>query len=261
METIDFIEVPHLQEISNFLPVNPEDEEDVIGYIQNISNLIAVNYRYEQYQFAYFGIHLLYMTYIYSTAWKVSQMEPNRYKDAIVFARSYKGRDNELNIVDADSIFNFSLMPEGDISKLFRIIGLDNSQIVAVSNLVDSRNEMAHATGKIQLLTEDSFEVKTTSIYHSIRNIHKSMETLIREWYSQELIRFCKGEYSDYDEARDFILEHMIQSFKLSINELLICNNMSVKKLISEHRDFEESLKSFKKELSDYCKEAGYIQD
>ena len=88
-DVVDYTEVPYLQEILNFLPINPDDEEDVINYIQNITNLVAVNYKYGQYQFAYFGIHLLYMTYIYCTAWKISQIEPERYKDAIVFARAY----------------------------------------------------------------------------------------------------------------------------------------------------------------------------
>ena len=51
-DTVDFTEVQHLQEILNYLPINPEDEEDVVNYVQNVTNLIEVNYRYGQYQFA-----------------------------------------------------------------------------------------------------------------------------------------------------------------------------------------------------------------
>ena len=108
-DVVDYAEVPYLQEILNYLPIDPADEEDVINYIQNITNLIAVNYKYGQYQFAYFGLHLLYMTYIYCTAWKIGQIEPERYKDAIVFARPYNGRERDLKIEDADSIFAYSL--------------------------------------------------------------------------------------------------------------------------------------------------------
>ncbi|MDD3034688.1 MAG: hypothetical protein PHT25_08845, partial [Bacteroidales bacterium] len=39
-----------------------------------------------------------------------------------------------------------------DIAKLFKIIELDNSQISMVGNLVDTRNEMAHASGIIEIL-------------------------------------------------------------------------------------------------------------
>lgn len=137
-DVVDYTEVPYLQEILNYLPIDPADEEDVINYIQNITNLIAVNYKYGQYQFAYFGLHLLYMTFIYCTAWKIGQIEPERYKDAIVFARPYSGRE------------------------------------------------------------------------------------------------------------------------KLSTNELLICNEMSINGLITEHRGYQTKLRDFKKSVSDHCLEMGY---
>lgn len=258
-EVFDYTEVPYLQEILAFLPINPEDEEDVNGYIQNINNLIAINYKYEQYQFSYFGLHLLYMTYIYSVAWQISQIEPERYKDAIVFARAYNGRERDLKIEDAESIFAFSLMPEKDISKLFKIIDLDQNEIANVCDLVDSRNDMAHASGRIQLTTADSFEVKAYNVLASMIKINKCLEKLVRRWYAQVLISFCKGEYDGYNEPIDLITEYMLQSFKLSINELLICNDMSISSLITEHRGYEKKLKAFKKALSEYCQNAGYI--
>lgn len=258
-EPIDFSEVPHLQDILNYLPINPEDEEDVINYIQNITNLVAVNYKYGQYQFAYFGIHLLYMTYIYCTAWKIGQIEPERYKDAIVFARPYNGRERDLQIEDAGSIFAYSLIPEKDIAKLFKIIDLDKSQISVVSDLVDTRNDMAHASGKFEILTEDSFETKVASVCSSMDSIHRCMESSIRKWYEEILLSFCAGEFEGYDKPEDILSEQMIQSFKLSTKELLICNEMSVSRLITEHRGYQAKLKTFKKAVSDYCQEMGYI--
>lgn len=258
-DVVDYIDVPFLQEILNYLPINPTDEENLINYIQNITNLIAVNYKYEQYQFAYFGIHLLYMTYIYCTAWKIGQIEPIRYKDAIVFARPYNGRERDFNIEETESIFAYSLMPEKEIAKLFTVIELDKSQISIVSNLVDMRNEMAHASGKFDILTEEILEVKANNVLTSMRNIHRCMNKFIRKWYEQVLLSFCKGEFEGYDEPRDVIIEQMIQSFKLSTTELLICNEMSVSGLITEHRGYQSKLKNFKKVINDYCQEMGYI--
>lgn len=259
LEAVDYTEIPYIQEILNFLPINPEDEEDVINYIQNVTNLIAVNYKYGQYQFAYFGVHLLYMTYVYCVAWKISQIEPERYKDAIVFARPYNGRERDFKIEDTDSIFSYSLMPEKEIAKLFRIIGLDKSQISVVSNLVEMRNEMAHASGKFEILTEDIFDAKVSNVITSMRNIHRCVDGLIRKWYEQVLLSFCKGEYEEYDDPKDVIAEQMIQSFKLSTNELLVCNEMSVSGLITEHRGYQTKLKDFKKAVADHCQEMGYI--
>lgn len=258
-DAVDYTEVPYLQEILNFLPINPDDEEDVINYIQNITNVVAVNYKYGQYQFAYFGIHLMYMTYIYCTAWKIGQIEPERYKDAIVFARPYSGREKDLKIEDADSIFAYSIIPEKDIAKLFKIIELDKSQISVVGDLVDTRNDMAHASGKFEILTEESFDIKVSSIFTSMNTIHRCMNKPIRKWYEQVLLSFCAGEYEGYDEPKDIIFEQMIQSFKLSTNELLICNEMSVSSLITAHRGYQTKLKEFKKVVSEYCQELGYI--
>lgn len=259
LDTINYTEIPYLQEILNFLPINPDDEEDIINYVQNIANLVAVNYKYGQYQFAYFGIHLMYMTYIYCTAWKIGQIEPERYKDAIVFARPYSGREKDLKIEDVDSIFSYSLIPEKDIAKLFKIIELDKSQISVVVEIVNTRNDMAHASGKFEILTEESFDVKVSNILTSMNTIHKYMNKPIRKWYEQVLLSFCAGEYEGYDEPMDIISEQMIQSFKLSTNELLVCNEMSVISLIAAHRGYQTKLKYFKKVVTEYCQELGYI--
>ena len=256
---VDYTEVPYLQEILNYLPIDPTDGEDLINYIKNITNLVAINYKYDQYQFAYFGIHLLYMTYIYCTAWKVSQIESARYKDAIVFARAYNGRESDLKIEEANSIFVYSLMPEKDIARLFRIIGLDKSHISVVSSLVDARNEMAHASGKFEILTDVIFDAKVRSIINSINNIHLCVTLLIRKWYKQVLINFCTGKYEEYDNPDDIILEQMIQSFKLSTRELLVCNEMSVRTLIAEHREYQGKLMSFKRAMRQYCAERCFI--
>lgn len=259
-DTVDNTETPFLQELLNYLPIEPTDEEDILNYIKNITRLININYKYDQYQFAYFGIHLLYMTYIYCTVWKISQIEPDRYKDAIIFARAYSGREKDLKIEDTNSVFVYSLMPEKDIAKLFKVINLDKSQISFVSDLVDARNEMTHASGKLEVLTEDIFYAKASNVINSMKNIHRCMDAPVRKWYGQVLIDFCEGKYEGYDNPSDVIFEQMIQSFKLSVNELLVCNEMSIRYLIAEHRNYQKKLNLFKKTMKKYCKEKGYVR-
>ena len=258
-ESLEYTEVPYLQEILNHLPIDPVDEEDVNNYIQNVTNLIEVNYKYGQYQFAYFGVHLLYMTYIYSTAWKIGQINSERYKDAIVFARPYNGRESDLKIEDAYTIFAYSLIPEKDIAKLFKIIDLDNSHIKNVCDLVDTRNDMAHATGRFEILTEEAFIIKASSVHASINAVHSCMERQIRKWFSEVLLGFCAGEYADYDKPEEFISEQLMQNFKLSVAEMLVCNVMSVSSLITQHRGYEQKLKAFKKAVASHCEDMGYI--
>lgn len=162
--------------------------------------------------------------------------------------------------IDFDKIIYIddSYFKEKEIAKLFTVIELDKSQISTVSNLVDTRNEMAHASGKFDILTEEIFEAKANSILNSMKNIHKCMDKPIRKWYGQVLLSFCKGEFDGYDDPKDVIIEQMIQTFKLSTNELLICNEMSINGLITEHRGYQTKLRDFKKSVSDHCLEMGY---
>ena len=258
----DMIEIQHLQDMLEYLPMNPSDEENIAVYTQNITNLIAVNYKYEQYQFSYFGFHLLFMTYIYCTIWKISQIIPDRYYDAITFARPYNGKEKDLKIDAVKSIFEYSLVPEKDIGKLFKIIDLDTSQIDKLASLVRVRDNMAHASGKFEILTEDIWDTKLREIMSSVKNIHRSMEKLIRRWYSQLLLDFCAGKYKDNyneDDVADFITEQIIQDFKLSIKELFVCNEMSITDMIAEHMENRAKLKNFKEDFNIFCKDMGYL--
>lgn len=259
----DYGDIPDLQAILNFLPIDPDDKEDINNYVKNITATVYTNYKNGHYQFAYFGVHLLYMTYIYCTAWKIGRIESQRYKDAVIFARSYSGREKELDIEEASSVFAYSLMPEKDIAKLFRIINLDKSRIAEVGNIVETRNDMAHASGKFEIISQETFEAKIHSILSSMRMIHKNMATLIKKWYSDILLQFCSGQYNDYSDQEfdDFIYEQMIQTFKISINELLLCNSMSLKKLIATNLGYKNKLRTLKNSLNVYCVEKGYTED
>jgi hypothetical protein len=256
-DTIEFAEVPHLKEILNYLPISAADKEDVSRYLQNITNLVTVNYKYEQYQFAYFGLHLLYMTYIYFTVWKISKVIPKRCEDATVFARAYNGR--AFNLLNVESIFEYSLVPEKELPKIFSLIGLDGGQIGTISGLVDVRNDMAHATGKFEIPNDMEFESKANSICVSMRNIHKCMANQIKAWYQDILLKYCSGKFEVYTDINDFIFEQMIQNFNLSVNELFACNEMSIREFASANPMITNKLKSFKESLRFYCENHEYV--
>lgn len=255
MIDIDYTEVPYLQEILSYLPINPIDSEDLTTYLENVSNVIAINYKYGQYQFSYFGVHLLFMSYIYCSIWKISQIESNRYMDSLMFVRAYNGRENDLHIDinNIDSIFNYSLIPEKDVSKFFKIIELDISQIKQISNLIGLRDEMAHALGKFKILTAEEFDIRIDSILKSMEQINSKMTSIMKKWYLNVVLDFCNGKYNEYSNETDFIEEQMVQNFKLSINELLKLNSVSLSSLISQRRMLKNKINKFKKSLNSYC--------
>lgn len=257
-EELDLTEVPFLDEIIKYLPIDPIDEEDINSYISNLVNLIIVNYKYAQYQFSYFGLHLLYMTYIYCTVWKISIINPERYKDAVLFARPYERKKIDLEHIK--SIFEYSNIPEKELPKIFKIIDLNGGQMRIICDLVDTRNEMAHASGKFEIVTEEIFYSNINAIYSSIKNIHRCMDAQIRKLFSNLLIDYANEAFkNDYSGIIDIIEQEMIQINNLSIFELLVCNEMSVKALSDKYPKKKEKFNEFKSALKQYCIDNEYI--
>jgi len=257
MEGLDFVDVPYLDEILNNLPISANDKEDVDAYLGNIVNLVNVNYKYEQYQFAYFGLHLLYMTYIYFAIWKVSKANPARYEDVVVFARPYQG--SKLDFLNIESIFEYSYVAEKDIPKIFKIIGLDGGQIGIIQGLVDTRNDMAHASGKFEILNEDAFFLSANSMFTSIKNIHNCMKKQIRNLHRDFLLKIIDFDFDDEASAKELIFEQLIQNLNLSVNEVLECNEMSLNSLSNEHPAHADKFATLKSALKNLCEERGYV--
>jgi hypothetical protein len=253
ISAISFSDVPYLEELLNYLPIEATDRKDVNTYLRSITESILVTYSNEQYQFAYFGLHLLYMTYIYFSVKKISQINPERYKDAVIFAKPYHNKELDFNNIS--SVFDYSLVPEKELPKIFEIIELNVGQINKIGNLVESRNEMAHANGWFAILNEKDFYVAASVLCDSVRNIHSRMDGQIRNWFKDFLLRFCNKEFEEYgnDDISDIIKEQMVEGFNLSAQELLVCNEMSIKSLVSEKPEYKNDLDKFKKALRGYC--------
>ncbi|MDR2010488.1 MAG: hypothetical protein LBQ22_08395, partial [Bacteroidales bacterium] len=132
-------------------------------------------------------------------------------------------------------------------------------QLGNISGLVDTRNDMAHASGKFEIPNDVEFASKANSICTSMRNIHKCMINQIKTWYQDILLKYCSGEFGAYTDNNDFIFEQMIQNFNLSVNELLVCNEMSIAKLTATNPAIRDKLKFFRKSLKAYCENQGYV--
>ena len=55
-------------EILDYLPIDDLEVNDYVGPLFKSS---LVTYEKEEYQFSYFAVHLIFMTYIYLTIWKI----------------------------------------------------------------------------------------------------------------------------------------------------------------------------------------------
>ena len=219
-----------MEEVYDILEYLPIDDVEVNDYVSPLFNSASVTYEKEQYQFSYFAVHLIFMTYIYSTVWKIGQFHKDDYEHSLLFARPYNGSD--VNLKEIKSVFDFSHLPEKDIFEFFALIGLENGYIKSTKKLIDYRNEMAHATGRFQIASEENYESAISEILNVTAKIHEKLSLTIRDWYREELIYYAKNELSEqYSSILDYINNIFINRLSFSQRELLVCKEFGLSKL------------------------------
>lgn len=256
MQELQIIYPDWISEILNYLPV---DDLVINDYTSSISKSIAVNYNNGEYHFCYFATHILFMTYIYTTVWKISEIHRNRYMDSFIFARPYNGC--KVDFSNIESVFDFSYIPEKEVFKFLNLIDVDNSFIVQLSKLVKRRNDLAHASGKVVLETKEKFDSEVNTLLSILTKINQKMILTIRCHNERILLAYIKGDFiAEYDNVKDIIKYELIELFSMSLKELEICKEMGISKYSDrENYSFSslelEKIKEFHKEVGGYYKD------
>ncbi len=220
------------QIIDEFYSLLPIKDDEVAQYVSSVFPSIQNSNNNEQYQFSYFGVHLIFMTYVYCIVWQISKLSQNRFMDTAVFARTYNGCEEKLKFHDIKSVFNLSHMPETDIINFLCLLNVDASDIGQARKLVKYRNEMAHANGKIQIASLNEFETAIKEIQSIIKCIEKKMELYIKEYYGNVLRVFLlENEYGDYNNWDDIVNEHLVVELSFSKRQLEYCTNFGLTRI------------------------------
>lgn len=213
-------------EIGNYLPFY---DVEVSDYVKPLFDSAIATFEKEQFQFSYFAIHLIFMTYIYSAVWKIGQFHKEKYEHSLLFVRPYRGKENKVDFKQVKSIFEYSLLPEKDIFEFFRLIELDNGYIQSTKKLIEDRNDMAHATGKIKISSSADYFNAIKDILSVIYQIHKRLTFTLRNWYHDELLTYAKnGLNEEYDSINDYLESVFFDDYHLSRNEFLACKEYGV---------------------------------
>lgn len=216
-----------MEEAYELLEYLPLDDIEVNDYVSPLFKSASITYEKEEYQFSYFALHLIFMTNIYSTIWKVEKFFKERYDDSLLFARPYNGSEEKFK--KTNSVFKYSFLPEKDVFELFSLIGVDKSYIRNIKDLIDTRNEMAHATGKFQILTVEEFNVAIKGLLRVSENIQTKLNLTIREWYMSELLQYAKNKLPEnYPTPLDYINDAFLNNYSFSKKDLLACNDFGI---------------------------------
>lgn len=214
-----------LDEIARYLPI---DDIEINDYKDRVMTTININYKNGEFQTAYFAMHLLFMTYIYSLIWQINVCNNEKYNIATIFAKPYNGK--KLDFQKIESVFDFSLMSEKEIMNFLHLIDVDKSYIGILKKQVDKRDSMAHASGVYTILNIDMFNAEKNNIFRIIEKCNNDFcnNVLIYE-YSK-----CLNNYFESDEGKkisDFVSEELISKYSLSKKQLEYIASLTLRRL------------------------------
>lgn len=228
-------------------------------YLYDLEKAIINNYDVGNYQVSFFYAHLVFMSYVYYCVERAYQIQPDRMKDIFYPINAYNGRRDKPDLENYTSIYDFSKIPEKEIFKVFHIMGMDHSQIKALSKYISDRDDFAHATGAGNISEE--------ALVQNIRTIKGNMETLselFRSTIKTQYIDFLL-EYADYDYeavsdgAYDFLIDHF-----LSLRDIEYLCNMGISSIRDENETFKEKYRLVKNvhyAFIEYCMDNEGIEE
>jgi hypothetical protein len=187
-------------------------------YIDFLWDTFESNYRTGKYQFAYLAFHMLVMSFVYFTIWKIRYIQPKDFEKALVGFERY-----EKEIIQDKTPFAFSLTDEKPVFRFLRLINCDNDKIGKYKKLVDSRNKVAHSTGQIIFKDKGILDEAIVETLKLVAEIAQQSKCVILECYETFLIESNNPETRDYSVAADQIREILIHENYFSQKDVAFC--------------------------------------
>jgi hypothetical protein len=204
-------------ELANYLPFSfktPTEQE----YIEFLWDAFQTNYTHGKYQFAFLAYHMLAMSFVYFSIWRIKQGRPEDFQNSLIgFAKDEKA------LLAATSPFAFSIVNERTILRFLKLIACDNAKIGTYIKLVDDRNDTAHSNGNIFFSTQAALDAKITEILRVVGEIQTQAMPVIEHAYREFLLQNHDPEEREYPDAADQIREVLIHKNYLSQSDIDIC--------------------------------------
>jgi len=232
-------------QILNYMPYlykTVQEEE----YINFLWDAFSANYEKEKYQFAFIGYHMLFMSFVYFSIWKI---KIHREKD---FAKALIGfnKDCEKNMMDASSPFTFSEINESNIFRFFKLVGCKNDKIGEFTRLVKDRNNIAHSNGNIFYNSQDSLDEKINEVLRCADKIQENIKCITRNTFKDFLKNNWDNNNREWSDDGDQIREILIRDNYFSKNDIEYCLSFDINLLNKEskfHR-IKKLFRAFQKE-------------
>ena len=221
-------------ELADYLPMSLKNEEET-NYIASLWRAFTNSYENEDYQFALLPYHMLFMSFVYFTLWKIrSYNSDDVHNVSIGF-----GKDNETTIRDMESPFKFSVINERSIFRFLKLIRCEDHNIGQYAKLVDIRNDATHANGQIYSKSVDTLNKHIRDILRSVKQIQSHNREYVERVYYQFLQDAVYLDEREFLDDEDQIREVLVHGNYLSQADIKMCMSFNILKLAYEVK-FEE---------------------
>lgn len=207
-------------ELADFLPVSYKSraEEEYIGFLWSA---FQDNYKSGKYEFSSLAFHLLYMSFVSFTIWKIRLGREQDFRNALIGFQ--KEAENRLLVADTPFKF-YEKLKESQIFRFLKLVGCENEQIGEFSRFVKRRNKIAHPSGTVFFNDQRAIDDEITQMMREMANIQKHMRTIVLEVYDRFLVESSDieiREYADDNQEIEVNLIHRNYISKLDLDNCL----------------------------------------
>ena len=224
-------------DLADYLPMfskAPGEEE----YISFLWESFETNYDSGKYQFAFLAYHMLMMSFVYFNIWQIREINSEEFKKGLGEITG----NTENPLLEGASPFTFSVVRESAILQLFKLIGCDDPQISNYRQLVQDRNDAAHANGNIYYQSQPEVDTKINQVLQAVEEIQTYFRPIISRCYEEFLLQSRDPELREYLNDEEQIREVLIRGNYMSRKDIEVCINFDISALGHDNRDTIEAL-------------------
>lgn len=169
------------------------------------------------------------MCFVYFNIWQIRQAKPKEFEMGLIgFSR------DERPMLEAESPFAFSVVPERTELRFLRLIQCDSAKIGTYAKLVDNRNESAHPNGNIFFSTHQALDIKVREILRVVDEIQSHSKLVIEHCCREFLIQNHDAEEREYPDAADQIREVLVHGSYMSQKDMEFCADFDLTPIAGE---------------------------
>lgn len=216
-------------ELETYLPLSYGTSKEQ-AYIRFLWDTFSTNTEHGKFQFAFLAFHMIVMSFVYFNIWQIKLIRPRDFETAMVGF----GKDVEKNLLSASSPFVFSAVNERTVLRFLKLIQCDNAEIGTYAQLVDDRNDTAHANGNIFFNTEEELTKKVRDVMRAVAEIQGHSEGIIRAGYKEFLLNSRNLDEREFTDNADQIQEVLVKQLYMSSSDISFCRSVDIKALEDE---------------------------